>query len=71
MTLQGKIALVAGATRGAGRGIAVELGAAAATVYVTGRTTREQPSEYQRPETIEETAELVTAAGELDALEPA
>ncbi|WP_406095921.1 SDR family oxidoreductase [Streptomyces sp. NBC_01013] len=61
--LQGKIALVAGATRGAGRGIAVQLGAAGATVYVTGRTTRERRSEYDRPETIEETAELVTAAG--------
>ena len=61
--LDGKIALVAGATRGAGRGIAVELGAAGATVYVTGRTTRDQASEYGRPETIEETAELVTAAG--------
>jgi NAD(P)-dependent dehydrogenase (short-subunit alcohol dehydrogenase family) len=58
-----KIALVAGATRGAGRGIAVELGAAGATVYVTGRTTRSQQSEYARPETIEETAEMVTAAG--------
>jgi NAD(P)-dependent dehydrogenase (short-subunit alcohol dehydrogenase family) len=63
MTLEGKVALVAGATRGAGRGIAVELGAAGATVYATGRTTRTQPSEYARPETIEETAELVTAAG--------
>jgi NAD(P)-dependent dehydrogenase (short-subunit alcohol dehydrogenase family) len=63
MTLQGKIALVAGATRGAGRGIAVELGAAGATVYVTGRTTRHHQSEYQRPETIEQTAELVSAAG--------
>ncbi len=63
MSLEGRIALVAGATRGAGRGIAVELGAAGATVYVTGRTTRTQPSEYARPETIEETAELVTAAG--------
>jgi len=64
MTLQGKVALVAGATRGAGRGIATELGAAGATVYVTGRTTRTQQSEYQRQsETIEETAELVTAAG--------
>ncbi|MFD4690580.1 SDR family oxidoreductase [Streptomyces sp. NBC_00683] len=61
--LHGKIALVAGATRGAGRGIAVRLGAAGATVYVTGRTTRERRSEYDRPETIEETAELVTAAG--------
>ena len=57
------MALVAGATRGAGRGIAVELGAAGAHVYVTGRTTRDQQSEYGRPETIEETAELVVAAG--------
>jgi NAD(P)-dependent dehydrogenase (short-subunit alcohol dehydrogenase family) len=63
MDLQNKIALVAGATRGAGRGIAVELGAAGATVYVTGRSTREQRSEYDRPETIEETAELITTAG--------
>jgi NAD(P)-dependent dehydrogenase (short-subunit alcohol dehydrogenase family) len=63
MTLQGTVALVAGATRGAGRGIAVELGAAGATVYVTGRTTHIQQSEYARPETIEETAELVSAAG--------
>jgi NAD(P)-dependent dehydrogenase (short-subunit alcohol dehydrogenase family) len=63
MKLQGKVALVAGATRGAGRGIAVELGAEGATVYVTGRTTRDRQSEYARPETIEETAELVSAAG--------
>ena len=63
MSLRHSVALVAGATRGAGRGIAVELGAAGATVYVTGRTTRTQPSEYARPETIEETAELVTGAG--------
>lgn len=63
MTLAGKVALVAGATRGAGRGIAVELGAAGAVVYVTGRSVRGRPSEYQRPETIEETAELVTEAG--------
>jgi NAD(P)-dependent dehydrogenase (short-subunit alcohol dehydrogenase family) len=63
MTLEGKVALVAGATRGAGRGIAVELGAAGATVYLTGRTTRAQQSEYGRPETIEETAALVSAAG--------
>ncbi len=54
---------MAGATRGAGRGIAIELGAAGATVYCTGRTTRAQRSEYDRPETIEETAEAVTAAG--------
>jgi NAD(P)-dependent dehydrogenase (short-subunit alcohol dehydrogenase family) len=75
--LKGKVALVAGATRGAGRGIATELGAAGATVYVTGRTTRTQVSEYGRSaETIEETAELVTAAGgtgiavQVDHLEP-
>ncbi len=61
--LKGKVALVAGATRGAGRGIAVELGAAGATVYVTGRTTRQRRSEYDRPETIEDTADLVTEAG--------
>ncbi|MBF6484481.1 SDR family oxidoreductase [Nocardia otitidiscaviarum] len=57
------VALVAGGTRGAGRGIAHELGAAGATVYVTGRTSGRERSEYGRPETIEETAELVTAAG--------
>jgi len=61
--LTGKVALVAGATRGAGRGIAVQLGAAGATVYVTGRTTRSQRSEMNRPETIEETAALVDEAG--------
>ena len=61
--LNGKVALVAGATRGAGRGIAIQLGAAGATVYATGRTTRAQRSEMDRPETIEETAELVTQAG--------
>ena len=61
--LAGRVALVAGATRGAGRGTAVALGEAGATVYCTGRTTRERRSEYDRPETIEETAELVTAAG--------
>lgn len=61
--LEGKVALVAGGTRGAGRGIAVALGAAGATVYVTGRTTSTTRSEMDRPETIEETAALVTAAG--------
>ncbi|MBC2590749.1 SDR family oxidoreductase [Rhodococcus aetherivorans] len=61
--LEGKIALVAGATRGAGRGTAIALGEAGATVYCTGRSTRERRSEYDRPETIEETAELVTAVG--------
>jgi NAD(P)-dependent dehydrogenase (short-subunit alcohol dehydrogenase family) len=75
--LTGKVALVAGATRGAGRGTAVALGEAGATVYCTGRTTRERRSEYDRPETIEETAELVDGAGgegiavEVDHLRPA
>jgi NAD(P)-dependent dehydrogenase (short-subunit alcohol dehydrogenase family) len=61
--LKDKVALVAGATRAAGRGIAVQLGAAGATVYCTGRSTRSAPSEMKRPETIEETAELVSQAG--------
>jgi NAD(P)-dependent dehydrogenase (short-subunit alcohol dehydrogenase family) len=61
--LKDRIALVAGATRGAGRGIAVELGAAGATVYVTGRSGEGRRSEYDRAETIEETAALVTEAG--------
>jgi NAD(P)-dependent dehydrogenase (short-subunit alcohol dehydrogenase family) len=61
--LEATIALVAGATRGAGRGIAVSLGEAGATVYCTGRSTRAARSEYDRPETLEETAELVTEAG--------
>ena len=61
--LAGRVALVAGATRGAGRQIAVQLGAAGATVYATGRSTRGHRSEMNRPETIEETADLVTAAG--------
>src|SRR5512132_2130407 len=75
--LKGKVALVTGATRGAGRGTAVALGEAGATVYCTGRTTRAHRSEYDRPETIEETAELVDAAGgegiavEVDHLQPA
>ena len=77
MTLEGQVALVAGATRGGGRGIATELGAAGATVYVTGRTTRQQQSDYGRPETIEETAEIVTSLGgkgipaQVDHLQPA
>ncbi len=61
--LSGKIALVAGATRGAGRGIAVALGEAGATVYCTGRTSGGARSEMNRPETIEETAALVDQAG--------
>jgi NAD(P)-dependent dehydrogenase (short-subunit alcohol dehydrogenase family) len=61
--LKEHVALVTGGTRGAGRGMAVELGGAGATVYVTGRTTRESRSPLGRPETIEETAELVTEAG--------
>jgi NAD(P)-dependent dehydrogenase (short-subunit alcohol dehydrogenase family) len=61
--LAGKVALVAGATRGAGRAIAVELARAGATVYATGRSTRSSRSEYNRPETIEETGELIAAAG--------
>ncbi|WP_371587019.1 SDR family oxidoreductase [Streptomyces virginiae] len=61
--LAGKVALVAGGTRGGGRGIAVELGAAGATVYVTGRSSGTRRSDLDRPETIEETAETITAAG--------
>ena len=61
--MEGKVALVAGATRAAGRGIAVELGARGATVYCTGRTSGAERSEMNRPETIEETAALVDAAG--------
>ncbi|MFP4438443.1 MAG: SDR family oxidoreductase [Chloroflexaceae bacterium] len=61
--LTGKIAVVAGATRGAGRGIACMLGAAGVTVYCTGRSVRGKPATGNRPETIEETAEMVTAYG--------
>ncbi|CAL9664242.1 hypothetical protein SUDANB95_07123 [Actinosynnema sp. ALI-1.44] len=63
MSLEGKVAAVTGATRGAGRAIAVELGAKGATVFVGGRSTRAAKSPIGRDETIEETAELVTAAG--------
>ena len=62
-TLAGKIAVVAGATRGAGRGIARMLGEAGATVYCSGRSTRGHPATPGRPETIDETAALVTSAG--------
>src|SRR3954471_19408798 len=63
--LRGRVAVVAGATRGAGRGIAAALGEEGATVICTGRTSRESPlpSDYDRPETIEETAELVNELG--------
>ena len=61
--LEDKIAVVAGATRGAGRGIACMLGEAGATVYCTGRSVRGNPATGNRPETIEETAEMVTDYG--------
>ncbi len=64
--LNGKVALVAGATRGAGRAIAVELCRAGAFVYATGRSSRVSgPSELDRPETIEETGEMMSATGEM------
>jgi NAD(P)-dependent dehydrogenase (short-subunit alcohol dehydrogenase family) len=63
MVLRGKVAVVAGATRGAGRGICRALGEAGATVYCTGRSSRESVVDPKRPETIEETAALVTDAG--------
>ena len=61
--LTGRVALVAGATRGAGRGIARALAEAGATVYCTGRSVKGKPSPYGRPETIDETAALIKAAG--------
>jgi NAD(P)-dependent dehydrogenase (short-subunit alcohol dehydrogenase family) len=61
--LNGQVALVAGATRGAGRAIAIELARAGAAVYVTGRSTRGRASEMNRPETIDDTADLITAEG--------
>jgi NAD(P)-dependent dehydrogenase (short-subunit alcohol dehydrogenase family) len=63
MDLNGKVALVAGGTRGASRAIAVELGRAGAFVYVTGRSSGTRRSEVDRPETIEQTVELITQAG--------
>src|SRR5262245_63257152 len=63
-SLEGKVALVAGATRGAGRAVAVELARAGAFVYATGRSSRTAGrSEINRPETIEETGDLIVAAG--------
>src|SRR5512141_26470 len=61
--LEGRVALVAGATRGAGRGIACMLGEAGATVYCTGRSVRGKSATKARPETIEETAEMATSRG--------
>jgi NAD(P)-dependent dehydrogenase (short-subunit alcohol dehydrogenase family) len=63
LRLDGAVALVSGATRGGGRGIACALGEAGATVYCTGRSTRAGRSEMDRPETVEETADLVTRLG--------
>src|SRR6184192_3795396 len=63
MPLSGQVAVVAGATRGAGRGIARALGEAGAIVYCTGRSTAGHPSPYKRPETIDETAAMIQSAG--------
>ena len=61
--LSGQVAVVAGATRGAGRGVARALGEAGATVYCTGRSVRTKPSPYKRPETIEETVDMIASTG--------
>src|SRR5262245_59436060 len=63
LPLAGRVAVVAGATRGAGRGIARALGEAGAFVYCTGRSVKGKPSPYRRPETIDETAAMITSAG--------
>src|SRR5579862_3553778 len=63
LSLSGQVAVVAGATRGAGRGIARALGEAGALVYCTGRTTRGNPSPYKRTETIDETVEMIEHGG--------
>jgi NAD(P)-dependent dehydrogenase (short-subunit alcohol dehydrogenase family) len=61
--LRGQVALVAGATRGAGRAIAVSLALAGATVYASGRSVRGRPATPGRPETIDETAEIIRSYG--------
>ena len=63
MTLEDVVAVVTGASRGAGRGIALELGSAGATVYVTGRSVKGAPTTDDMPGTIDETAAEVTARG--------
>src|SRR5688572_31787237 len=62
-SLDGKVAVVAGATRGAGRGVARALGEAGAMVYCTGRSVKGRLSPYKRRETIDETAAMINAAG--------
>ena len=66
--LEGQVAVVAGATRGAGRGIARALAEAGAVVYCTGRSVTGNPSPYARPETIDETVDMIARAGDLGAV---